>query len=106
MENSKRLIGMRIKSIRESRKLTQERLAEKADLNSVYLSNIERGQSNPTLDLLIKIAKALDVEMREIFDYGHEVSLRELRELVCRLAREDDEEKLRLAVKVLISVLR
>lgn len=106
MEISKKHIGMRIKSIREGKKLTQEKLSEKADLNPIYLSNIERGKSNPTLDLLIRIAKALEVELWELFDYGHEVSQRELREFLGKLAKEGDEEKLRLAVKVLRAVLR
>ncbi|MBI5893835.1 MAG: helix-turn-helix transcriptional regulator [Deltaproteobacteria bacterium] len=106
MQSAKRLIGVRIKSIRESKGLTQESLAEKMDINTVYLSNIERGRANPTLDMLIKLAHALEVEMWEIFDFGHEVNVKELRDAMSKLLKETDEEKLRLALKILRAVAR
>ena len=106
MEAVKRLIGARIKSIREAKRLTQEMLAEKMDINTVYLSNIERGRANPTLDMLIKFADALEVEMWEIFDFGHKVNIKELRETMNKLLKDTDEEKLRLSVKILRAVAR
>ena len=102
----KELIGARIKSIRDAKGMTQERLAEVMDINSKYLSNIERGKENPTLDMLIKLANALEVEMWEMFDFGHEVSLKELRETMSRFLKELDDEKLRMAVKLLRAVVR
>ncbi len=99
MNTSKKLIGARIKSIREAKKLTQEGLAEKMDINTIYLSNIERGKANPTLDMLIKLSDALEVEMWELFDYGHEVSQRELKNMMKKFTKELDEDKLRLGVK-------
>lgn len=106
MGDTKKLIGVRIKSIRGSKGLTQESLAEKMDINTVYLSNIERGRANPTLDMLIKFADALKVEMWELFDFGHEVNIKELRDVMSKLLKETDEEKLRLAVKILRAVAR
>ena len=106
MAEIKELIGARIKSIRDAKGMTQERLAEVMDINSKYLSNIERGKENPTLDMLIKLANALEVEMWEMFDFGHEVSRKELREDMGRFLKELDEEKLRMAVKLLRAVVR
>ncbi len=106
METSKKLLGSRIKSIREAKGLTQEGLAEKMDINTVYLSNIERGVANPTLDMLIKLTDALEIEMWELFDFGHEVSQRELQEVLKGFAGELDEEKLRLVVKIVRAMLR
>ncbi|OGW11166.1 MAG: hypothetical protein A2W77_03585 [Nitrospinae bacterium RIFCSPLOWO2_12_39_16] len=106
MAEIKELIGARIKSIRDAKGMTQERLAEVMDINSKYLSNIERGKENPTLDMLIKLANALEVEMWEMFDFGHEVSLKELRETMSRFLKELDDEKLRMAVKLLRAVVR
>ena len=68
---TKKLTGMRIKELRRSKHLSQEQLAEKADINPKYLSRMERGTENPTLDMLIKLSNALEVEMREMFDFGH-----------------------------------
>jgi len=56
--------------------------------------------------MLIKFADALEVEMWEMFDFGHEVNLKELREVMSRLLKESDEENLRLAVKILRAVAR
>ena len=39
--------------------------------------------------------------MWEIFDFGHETSIKELREVMNRLLKETDEERIRLAVKIL-----
>ena len=60
----------------------------------------------PVLDMLIKLANALEVEMWEIFDFGHEVSLKELRETMGTFLKELDEDKLRISVKLLRAVVR
>lgn len=102
----KELFGARIKSLRETKGWTQEKLAEKMDISSNYLSSIERGKENPTFDMLAKFADALKVEMWEMFDFGHEVGAKELREALNKLSKEADEEKLKMAVKLLRAVLR
>ena len=104
--DEKRLIGLRIKELRKSKGLSQEELAERAETSPNYLSRMERGTENPTLDMLIKLANALEVEMWEMFDFGHEVSRKELREDMGRFLKELDEEKLRMAVKLLRAVVR
>ena len=106
MATKKELIGARIRSIREAKGLTQEKLAEVMDINSKYLSNIERGKENPTLDMLIRFTEALKVEMWEMFDFGHEVGLKEMKESMSKLLKESEEEKLRLAIKILRAVVR
>lgn len=42
--------------------------------------------------------------MWEIFDFGHEVGLKQLKEIMSQLMKDADEEKLRLAVKILRAV--
>jgi transcriptional regulator with XRE-family HTH domain len=100
----KKLIGKRIKEIRRSKHLSQEQLAEKADINSKYLSRMERGTENPTLDMLIKLANALDVEMWEMFDFGHVKSHKELKESLQNIIKTADEPSLRLALKIIRAV--
>lgn len=105
--NLKKLFGARIKSLRENKGLTQEQLAESADMNSIYLSNIERGKENPTLNLIIKISTALDVEMWELFDFKHEASSKVLKEMLKKYANEiDNNEKLKTAVRVVRAIMR
>jgi transcriptional regulator with XRE-family HTH domain len=51
--------GSNLRRERESKKLTQEKLAEKAELDPTYISGIERGVRNPSLLSIVRIAKAL-----------------------------------------------
>lgn len=56
-------LGMRIRYLRTNKKMSQEDLALEAEVNKNYLSDLERGNRNPTLKILDKIAKALDVDL-------------------------------------------
>jgi len=63
----KTTLGKSIKLIRTKKKLTQEKLAEKAEISTIFLSTIERGSKFPHPDILAKIAQALEVEVFELF---------------------------------------
>ncbi len=60
-------LGMRIKYLRSLKKWSQEDLALEADVNKNYLSDLERGERNPTVKVLEKIAKALNITISELF---------------------------------------
>lgn len=104
--NTKGLIGRRIQELRKRSDLSQEKVAEKADINPQYLSRIECGKENPTLDMLIKLSNALEVEMWEMFDFGHVTSQKELKEALQAFSKSADEPSLRLALKVIRAVSR
>lgn len=53
-------VGERIKQLRKEKNLTLRELAEKADISISFLSDIENGRSNPSLERLKAIAEALD----------------------------------------------
>lgn len=59
--------GLRVRSIREAKGLSQEHLAEIAGLHRTYVSSLERGQRNVGLDNILALAKALDVTPAELF---------------------------------------
>ncbi len=52
-------LGLNVRQHRETRELTQERLAEKAGLDPTYISGIERGLRNPGIRNVVRLAKAL-----------------------------------------------
>ena len=54
-------LGERIRTYRLMSKLSQEELAEAADLTNVHISNIENGNKNPSIDVIVSIATALNV---------------------------------------------
>lgn len=61
-------IGIKICFLRKRLKYSQEKLGELADLSSTSISAIERGESNPTIETLERIAKALNIELKELVD--------------------------------------
>jgi len=79
MEDIKSLLGERIKELRKSRGLTQEQLVEIIGSNINNLSRIENGKKFLSAEKLTKIANALNVEIKELFDFGHILSDDELK---------------------------
>ncbi len=65
-QKDRKLLGNGIRRYRKEAGYTQERLAEKVDLNPVYLGQIERGYKVPTVDVLLRIAKQLKVRLCDI----------------------------------------
>lgn len=60
-------VGQRIKALRKKKGLSQEELASRAKIHRTYMGKIERGESNPPLFTLYKIAKAIPVHISELF---------------------------------------
>ena len=71
MKRTKELLGARIKELRKAKKLSQEELAELVGIEPRHMSRIEVGNSYPSLDRLERIAKALDEDIRDFFDFAH-----------------------------------
>ncbi len=65
----KKQFGSQLKSIRKSKKLTQENLAELVGVDFRYISLIENGKSFPSADLIEKLAVALDVMYSDLFTF-------------------------------------
>ena len=59
-------IGQNIRKFRKKRGMTQEILAEKADLHPVYISQVERADRAITIDALLRITKALGIKLRDV----------------------------------------
>lgn len=60
--------GRRVRDLRESAGLLQRDVAQSAGIDSTYLSGVENGRRNPTLDVIVAIAHALDVPVTRLFD--------------------------------------
>lgn len=61
-----RSVGLTVRRQRESRRWSQERLAEAADLNRSYIGELERGEAVPSLLTLAKLALALGVPLSQL----------------------------------------
>jgi len=62
----RKIIGNNVRLLRKQLKISQEKLAFRTGLHRTYVSGIERGERNPTILIIAKIAKALDVNPQEL----------------------------------------
>lgn len=67
MPRHRRVLGQRIRLYRKLSRLTQETLAERAELAPTYISDIERGRETISVDAVQRIAKALGVTLADLF---------------------------------------
>ena len=59
-------LGAAIQRARDAQGLSQEDLADKAELDRAYMSSIERGAQNPGVMLILRIAEALDITLADL----------------------------------------
>lgn len=69
MEDIRIKFGKHLRTIRMGQKLTQEELAERANMHFTYIGQIERGIRNPSLVNLHKLAKALKVDAGKLLPF-------------------------------------
>lgn len=61
-------VGQRIRSLRLAKELSQEELANEADIPLSQIGRIERGETNPTISSIYVIAEALDIDLKTLLD--------------------------------------
>jgi transcriptional regulator with XRE-family HTH domain len=105
MKTRKELFGARIKELRKNEGVSQERLSEQIGIESKYLSRIEVGKSYPSLETVEKIADALQVEIKELFNFSHLEAGATQVQTIENLLTGLDEGKLRLVFKVINSIV-
>jgi len=66
--NARISFGKRLRELRRDRELSQEELGLRADLDRNYVGGIERGEINPTLVNICRIAGALEVDVTELLE--------------------------------------
>ena len=59
-----------MRALRLSKGYSQEELAYKAGLDRTYVGGIERGERNPALKNISKLAEALEIPISELFEFG------------------------------------
>lgn len=65
-----KLLGQRIAELRKAAGLSQEELAAKSNYSTEFISLVERGLNAPSVAGLARIAKALKVEIKELFNFA------------------------------------
>ena len=67
--NIRKKFGKRVRFLRKSTKLSQEELGFKSDIHRTYIGAVERGEQNISLDNIFKIAKALKIKIKDLFEF-------------------------------------
>lgn len=65
--NIQHIFGHNVRHVRESKGWSQDKLSEESGLHRTYISGIERGVRNPTIEIAQQIAIALNVTVSELF---------------------------------------
>lgn len=71
MANFTEKLGSRIREVRKAKGFSQEKLAEKANISTKYLGEVERGESSISAVLLNDISLALNVSISELMQHDH-----------------------------------
>lgn len=61
-------IEIKIREVRESKNVSLSKLSEMTHISKSHLSNIERGEKEPSISILIRIALALRVDEKELYE--------------------------------------
>lgn len=104
MENTKKLLGKRIKELRKATGLTQEKLAEAIGIETTSLSGIESGRHFPSLPTLEKISNKLNVEIKCLFEFKHLISTEEMKDSIIKNIDKLSENQIAFIYKFLTDI--
>lgn len=65
--DARKRVGVNVQRLRREKDLSQEELAHRASIHQTYLSGVETGKRNPSVGVLDRVAKALNVDIAEFF---------------------------------------
>jgi len=68
MENVRQRLAANLQKHRRAKDLSQEAFAHEAGIHRTYVSDLERGARNPTIDVIDRLARALNVKIGDLLD--------------------------------------
>lgn len=99
-------IGRKIREFRHHRGFTQEELAFRADISSVYLRQIEKDDRNPTISTVLKLCKALSIPPSELFELESPLSPSSTEEQIVAFLSDKTEDEKKIALEILRSAFQ
>ena len=61
MDDIRKIVGRNVRRFRQAKELSQEALADAAEIDRTYVSGVERGLRNPSVTVLARIARVLEI---------------------------------------------
>lgn len=93
-------LGQRIREERTKYRLTQEQLAEVAEVNESYVGQVERGEKNPSLETVVSIANSLGVTVDYLLQEEVNVEPNSLINELISITKDKDHDELRLMLNI------
>jgi transcriptional regulator with XRE-family HTH domain len=106
MNNVKEQLGLRIQELRKNKGLNQAELSEMISVDAKHISRLETGVTFPSPATLEAIAKALDVQIKELFEFEHIAECGENIRNIEMLLKGAGDDKLQMIYKVVRAILK
>lgn len=103
------MFGKRLRQLRQEAQLTQDDLSTKCGVHSTYISMVERGEANITLDKMVAISNALDTSVENLLYYvpkNKKISSKESLQEINIMLKKLDPKKLQVVEDVIREILR
>lgn len=104
MREVAKIIGQRVRNYRTEKGLSQEKLAEISSCHPTYIGQVERGEKNATLEIIDRIASALNIPLSRLFEKIGEDSYDSMPlkcyELVASKSKAEQEQLYRILVEI------
>lgn len=97
-------IGIRIRDVRKTKKMTQEQLAEAAGVGVTHISHIETGNSVPSLQVMVDIINALGCSADELLCIEINQARPLLNNWLCELVSDCDTDEIKLITDMVLSL--
>ena len=104
MQDELNILGKRIAELRSKKGLTQEQLAELVGYSTNHISKLELARTNPSFELLIKIAAALNIELKDLFDFKDYITPEHLRNDMIKIIKSSTDKQIKLLYKIFRSI--
>lgn len=99
-------IGFKIREFRYARGFTQEELALRADISSVYLRQIEKNERNPTISTVMKLCSALSIQPSDLFNLDAPLLPSSTEEQIIAFLSDKTEDEKKIALEILKTAFR
>lgn len=97
----KKLIGKKIKEIRDKNKITQEYFSELINLDPSSLSNIENGKGYPSMQTLLNIIDKFHIKPQEIFDFEYLQEENDIENEMIEIIKQQPYDKKQILYKII-----
>lgn len=99
-----KLLGLRIKELRKAKGLTQAQLAEYIGMETTNLCKLENGGQFPKEENIEKLANSLNVNVKDLFEFGHFKSKAKLQDELIKIIQNASQKEIELYYKLITAV--